>query len=299
LCPQNVNTILETNLPGLELYARGKVRDVYRVDDKLLIVATDRISAFDYILLTGIPDKGKVLTQLSVFWFDFLRDIVPTHFISAHVNEYPAAAQDFRDQLEGRSMLVKRAEMVEVECVARGYLAGSGWKEYRETGAVCGVALPSGLKESSQLPEPIFTPATKAQSGHDENISFETMSKMIGVNPATRLRELTLTIYNHAAAYAKTKGILIADTKFEFGMVDGELVLGDEVLTPDSSRFWPLDTYEPGRSQNSYDKQFVRDYLESIKWSKTPPAPSLPPQIAVKTSEKYKDAYRALTGREI
>jgi len=299
LCPQNVNTILETNLPGLELYARGKVRDVYRVDDKLLIVATDRISAFDYILLTGIPDKGKVLTQLSVFWFDFLRDIVPTHFITAQVDEYPTAIRNFREQLAGRSMLVKQARMVEVECVARGYLAGSGWKEYRETGAVCGIALPSGLKESSQLPEPIFTPATKAQSGHDENISFETMTKLVSVALATRLRDLTLDTYNRAAEYARTKGILIADTKFEFGAVDGELLLGDEVLTPDSSRFWPLDTYEAGRAQNSYDKQFVRDYLESIKWSKTPPAPSLPPEIAQKTSEKYKDAYRALTGREL
>jgi phosphoribosylaminoimidazole-succinocarboxamide synthase len=294
-----VNTILETNLPGLELYARGKVRDVYRVDDKLIIVATDRISAFDYILLTGIPDKGKVLTQLSVFWFDFLRDTVPTHFITARVDDYPSAAQKFREQLEGRSMLVKRAQMVEIECVARGYLAGSGWKEYRETGAVCGIALPPGLRESSQLPEPIFTPATKAQSGHDENISFEATSKLIGSDLACRLRDLTLAIYKQAAEYARTRGIIIADTKFEFGTVDGELVLGDEVLTPDSSRFWPLETYEPGRAQNSYDKQFVRDYLESIKWSKTPPAPSLPPEIARKTSEKYKDAYRALTGREL
>jgi len=294
-----VNTILETNLPGLELYARGKVRDVYRVDDKLLIVATDRISAFDYILPTGIPDKGKVLTQLSVFWFDLLRDIVPTHFICAQVDEYPASSRKFREQLVGRSMLVKRARMVEVECVARGYLAGSGWKEYRDTGSVCGIVLPSGLKESSRLPEPIFTPATKAQSGHDENISFAAMTKLIGADLAARLRDLTLKIYNRAAEYARTKGILIADTKFEFGTVNGELVLGDEVLTPDSSRFWPLDTYEPGSAQNSYDKQFVRDYLESIKWSKTPPAPPLPPEIARKTSEKYKDAYRALTGREL
>jgi phosphoribosylaminoimidazole-succinocarboxamide synthase len=299
LCPQNVNTILETNLSGLELYARGKVRDVYRLDDKLLIVATDRISAFDYILPTGIPDKGKVLTQLSVFWFDFLRDIVPTHLISSQVDEYPARVRNCREQLEGRSMLVKTARMVEIECVARGYLAGSGWKDYRETGSVCGVALPSGLKESSRLPEPIFTPATKAQSGHDENISFAAMTKLIGEDLASRLRDLTLNIYTRAAEYARTKGILIADTKFEFGTVDGELVLADEALTPDSSRFWPLETYEPGRAQNSYDKQFVRDYLESIRWSKTPPAPALQPEIARKTSEKYKDAYRALTGREL
>ncbi len=281
----------------MELYAKGKVRDVYRIDDRLLIVATDRISAFDYILATGIPDKGKVLTQLSVFWFDFLKDIVPTHFLSAQVEEYPAAARLYDQELAGRSMLVKRAAMIEVECVARGYLAGSGWKEYRDTGAVCGISLPAGLQESSPLPEPIFTPATKAQTGHDENISFDAMAKMVGADLAARLRGLTLKIYNRASAYARTKGIIIADTKFEFGMVKGELVLGDEVLTPDSSRFWPLDTYEPGRSQNSYDKQFVRDYLERIQWSKLPPAPPLPDDIAIKTSQKYKEAYRALTGR--
>jgi phosphoribosylaminoimidazole-succinocarboxamide synthase len=294
-----VNVILETNLPGVELYAKGKVRDVYSAEDRLIIVATDRISAFDYILPTGIPDKGRVLTQLSIFWFDFLRDVTPTHFVTANVDEYPAAARACRDQLEGRSMLVRRAKMIEIECVARGYLAGSGWKEYRETGSVCGIALPPDLVESSQLPEPIFTPAIKAQSGHDENISFARMSALVGVERAVRLRELTLKIYAQAAEYARTKGIIIADTKFEFGMVDGGLVLGDEVLTPDSSRFWPLATYRPGRAQDSYDKQFVRDYLESIHWSKTPPAPPLPPEIARKTSEKYKEAYRALTGREL
>jgi phosphoribosylaminoimidazole-succinocarboxamide synthase len=292
-----VNVILDTNLPGLELYAKGKVRDVYRIGGELLIVATDRISAFDYILPTGIPDKGKVLTQLSVFWFEFLRGIVPTHFLTAQVDEYPAVARAFRDQLEGRSMLVKQASMVEIECVARGYLAGSGWKEYRQSGSVCGVPLPAGLQESSRLPEPIFTPATKAQSGHDENISFEAMAAVTGADLAARLRELTLTIYTRAAEYACAKGIIIADTKFEFGMVDGELVLGDEVLTPDSSRFWPLESYQPGRAQNSYDKQFVRDYLERIHWPKTPPAPPLPADVAAKTSEKYIDAYRALTGR--
>jgi phosphoribosylaminoimidazole-succinocarboxamide synthase len=294
-----VNVILDTKLPGLELYAKGKVRDVYSIDDRLLIVATDRISAFDCVLPTGIPDKGKVLTQLSVFWFDFLRDVTPSHFLTAKVEEYPAAARLYDAELEGRSMLVTRAKMVEIECVARGYLAGSGWKEYRETGAVCGVRLPVGLKESSQLPEPIFTPATKAQSGHDENISFDAMVKIAGADLSARLRDLTLKIYTRAAEYARTKGIIIADTKFEFGMVKGELILGDEVLTPDSSRFWPLDTYEPGRAQNSYDKQFVRDYLERIKWPKLPPAPPLPAEIASRTSEKYKEAYLAVTGRAL
>jgi phosphoribosylaminoimidazole-succinocarboxamide synthase len=294
-----VTVILETNFPGLELYARGKVRDVYSIEDRLLIVATDRISAFDYILPTGVPDKGKVLTQLSVFWFDFLREVVPSHFLTANVAEYPAAARLYDAEIEGRSMLVTRAKMVEIECVARGYLAGSGWKEYRETGAVCGVRLPPGLKESSQLPEPIFTPATKEQSGHDENISFDAVVKLTGADLAARLRDLTLKIYTQAAEYARTKGIIIADTKFEFGLVKGELILGDEVLTPDSSRFWPLDTYEPGRAQNSYDKQFVRDYLEQIQWLKQPPAPPLPAEVAAKTSEKYKEAYRALTGRTL
>src|SRR5258708_1117890 len=295
----NVTVILETNFPGLELYARGKVRDVYSTADRLLIVATDRISAFDYILPTGIPDKGKVLTQLSVFWFDFLREVVPSHFLTANVAEYPAGARLYDAELEGRSMLVTRAKMIEVECVARAYLAGSGWKEYRETGAVCAVRLPPGLKESSQLPEPIFTPATKAQSGHDENISFDAMAQITGADLAARLRDLTLKIYTQAAEYARTKGIIIADTKFEFGMVKGELVLGDEVLTPDSSRFWPLDTYEPGRAQNSYDKQFVRDYLEQIRWPKLPPAPPLPAEVAANTSEKYKEAFQALTGRAL
>jgi phosphoribosylaminoimidazole-succinocarboxamide synthase len=294
-----VSVILDTNLPGIELFSRGKVRDVYRIGGELLIIATDRISAFDYILPTGIPDKGKVLTQLSVFWFDFLRGIVPTHFLTAQVDEYPAAARPFRDQLEGRSMLVKQASMVEIECVARGYLAGSGWKEYGRSGSVCGISLPAGLQESARLPEPIFTPATKAQSGHDENISFEAMAAITGADLASRLRDLTLTIYNRAAEYARGKGILIADTKFEFGVVDGEIILGDEALTPDSSRFWPLEGYEPGRAQNSYDKQFVRDYLERIHWPKTPPAPPLPDDVARKTSEKYKDAYRALTGRAL
>jgi len=290
------NIILETQLAGLDFVARGKVRDIYRLGSRLLIVATDRISAFDYILPTGIPDKGRVLTQMSVFWFDFLKEVAPTHFLTADPGQYPASLAPFRPQLEGRSMLVRRAKMIEVECVARGYLAGSGWKEYKETGAICGIPLPPGLKESDRLPEPIFTPATKAQSGHDENISFDTAAGLIGGELAEKLRALTLAIYTKAAAYAETRGIIIADTKFEFGFDGDTLLLGDEVLTPDSSRFWPQATYKPGGPQPSYDKQYVRDYLESIHWNKQPPAPALPPEVASKTSEKYRDAYRALTG---
>lgn len=291
--------LLETDLPGVARHARGKVRDVYSVDNRLLIVATDRISAFDYILKSGIPDKGRVLTQLSIFWFDFLREVTPTHFLTASVEEYPAPLPQFHAQLEGRSMLVKQAQMIDIECVARGYLSGSGWKEYRERGTVCGIALPAGLRESDQLPEPIFTPATKAQTGHDENVSFEHVVSLIGEGLAKRLRDLTLEIYHKAARYAETKGIIIADTKFEFGFVGEELVLGDEVLTPDSSRFWPADTYQPGGAQFSFDKQFVRDYLESIQWNKLPPAPALPEEVAEKTSEKYREAYRILTGRTL
>jgi len=291
--------LLETDFAGVERHGRGKVRDVYRVDGQLLIVASDRISAFDYILPTGIPDKGRVLTQLSIFWFDFLRDLTPTHFLTADIREYPEALHPFADQLEGRSMLVKRAEMIEIECVARGYLAGSGWKEYQRQGTVCGIPLPAGLRESDRLPEPIFTPATKAQTGHDENVSFEHVCSLIGSDLGGRLRDLTLGIYEKAARYAETKGIIIADTKFEFGFVGGELVLGDEVLTPDSSRFWPADTWQPGGPQFSYDKQFVRDYLESIRWNKQPPAPPLPEEVAEKTSEKYRQAYGLLTGREL
>jgi phosphoribosylaminoimidazole-succinocarboxamide synthase len=240
-----------------------------------------------------------VLTQLSIFWFDFLRDLIPTHFLTADVNQYPAALAPFREQLEGRSMLVKRARMIEVECVARGYLSGSGWKEYRGGGSVCGIPLPAGLKESDKLPEPIFTPANKAQSGHDENVSFEHVSSAIGGELAARLRDLTLAIYLRAAEYAGTRGILLADTKFEFGFVGDELLLCDEVLTPDSSRFWPADTYRPGGPQLSYDKQFVRDYLESIHWDKRPPAPPLPAEVAAKTGEKYRQAFEVLTGRPL
>jgi phosphoribosylaminoimidazole-succinocarboxamide synthase len=291
--------ILESNLPGVERYARGKVRDVYSAGDNLLIVATDRISAFDYILATGIPDKGRVLTQLSVFWFDFLREITPTHFLSADCGDYPVPLGQFRDQLEGRSMLVQRARMIEVECVARGYLAGSGWKEYRQSGTVCGIRLPPGLQESDKLPEPIFTPSTKAQTGHDENISLDALVAVVGQDLAGRLRDLTLAIYGRAAEYAAARGVIIADTKFEFGFVGDQLVLADEVLTPDSSRFWPAETWRPGGPQPSYDKQYVRDYLESIHWNKQPPAPPLPAEVAGKTSEKYQQAYRALTGKTL
>jgi phosphoribosylaminoimidazole-succinocarboxamide synthase len=291
--------LLETNLPGINRYAKGKVRDVYSLGDRLLIIATDRISAFDYILPTGIPDKGRVLTQLSIFWFDFLREVTPTHFLTARVDDYPEMLHAFRDQLEGRSMLVKRAAMVEIECVARGYLSGSGWKEYQTQGTVCGIRLPAGLRESDRLPEPIFTPATKAQTGHDENIAFERMAELVGRDLSERLRDLTLEIYTRAAQYAESRGIIIADTKFEFGFVGDQLVLGDEVLTPDSSRFWPAATYKPGGPQFSFDKQFVRDYLESIHWNKQPPAPPLPEEAAAKTSEKYRQAYQELTGHAL
>ena len=298
---QLLDTVLvKTNFPDLQLHASGKVRDVYNVDaNHLLFVATDRISAFDYILATGIPNKGRVLTQISMFWFDFLRDVVPNHVATADVAQYPEALRKYADQLRGRSMLVKRAEMFPVECVARGYLSGSGWKEYQASGSVCGIKLPAGLRDSDQLPEPIFTPATKAVTGHDENISFEHAAEILGQDTATKLRDLTLTIYKKAADYAKQRGIILADTKFEFGITDAGITLADEVLTPDSSRFWPADTYAPGKTQNSYDKQFVRDYLESIKWNKQPPAPALPAEVASKTSEKYMDAYRRLTGHDL
>jgi phosphoribosylaminoimidazole-succinocarboxamide synthase len=276
----------------LKLRGRGKVRDIYEADDRLLIVATDRISAFDYILATGIPDKGRVLTQMTLFWLDFLRDVVPNHLLSTDVSALPP-------EFEGRSMWVKKAQMFDVECVARGYLSGSGWKDYVRTGALCGIPLPAGLRESDALPEPIFTPATKAQSGHDENIPFQTVVSMIGAETAARLRDLTLAIYKKAAEYARSRGIIIADTKFEFGLVDGEIILADEVLTPDSSRFWPAETYSPGGAQPSFDKQFVRDYLESIHWNKQPPAPALPEDVARRTSEKYKEAYRTLSGKSL
>ena len=292
--------LLQTDFPELELYASGKVRDVYRVDNEhLLFVATDRISAFDYVLATGIPHKGRVLTQLSLFWFDFLKAITQSHLVTADVSQYPPLLRKHDDQLRGRSMLVVKAEMVAVECVVRGYLSGSGWKEYQKTGSVCGIKLPAGLRESEKLPEPIFTPATKAASGHDENISFAEMVKRAGRESSEKLRDLSLRIYQTAAGYAAKRGIIIADTKFEFGNTASGIVLGDEVLTPDSSRFWPAEKYQPGRAQDSYDKQYVRDYLESIRWNKQPPAPALPDDVAARTSEKYQDAYRLLTGRKL
>jgi len=292
--------LLQTDFPELELYASGKVRDVYRVDNEhLLFVATDRISAFDYVLATGIPHKGRVLTQLSLFWFDFLKAITQNHLVTADASQYPPLLRKHDDQLRGRSMLVVKAEMVAVECVVRGYLSGSGWKEYQKTGSVCGIKLPAGLRESEKLPEPIFTPATKAASGHDENISFAEMVKRAGRELSEKLRDLSLRIYQTAAGYAATRGIIIADTKFEFGNTASGIVLGDEVLTPDSSRFWPAEKYQPGRAQDSYDKQYVRDYLESIRWNKQPPAPALPDDVAARTSEKYQDAYRLLTGRKL
>jgi len=292
--------LLQTDFPELELYASGKVRDVYRVDNEhLLFVATDRISAFDYVLATGIPHKGRVLTQLSLFWFDFLKAITQNHLVTADASQYPPLLRKHDDQLRGRSMLVVKAEMVAVECVVRGYLSGSGWKEYQKTGSVCGIKLPAGLRESDKLPEPIFTPATKAASGHDENISFAEMVKRAGRESSEKLRDLSLRIYQTAAGYAAKRGIIIADTKFEFGNTASGIVLGDEVLTPDSSRFWPAEKYQPGRAQDSYDKQYVRDYLESIRWNKQPPAPALPDDVAARTSEKYQDAYRLLTGRKL
>jgi phosphoribosylaminoimidazole-succinocarboxamide synthase len=294
------SVLLRTDYPELELHASGKVRDVYSLDnDHLLFVATDRISAFDYVLATGIPHKGRVLTQISLFWFDFLKDIVPNHFVTADVNRYPAVIRSHADELRGRSMMVMRAEMFPVECVARGYLSGSGWKEYKATGVVCGIKLPAGMKESDQLPEPIFTPATKATTGHDINISFEEMCKLVDPELSRQLRDITLRIYKKAADYARQRGIIIADTKFEFGQTAKGITLADEVLTPDSSRFWPADSYQPGKAQDSYDKQYVRDYLEEIRWNKQPPAPALPQEVALRTSEKYLGAYRQLTGREL
>ncbi len=292
--------LLQTDFPSLELFASGKVRDVYGLgSDHLLFVATDRISAFDYVLATGIPNKGRVLAQISLFWFDFLKDIVPNHLVTADVGRYPAEVQQYAGQLRGRSMLVQRAEMFPVECVVRGYLSGSGWKEYKATGKVCGIKLPTGLRESDELPEPIFTPATKATTGHDENISLEQMSRLVDPEDARRLHDLSLAIYSQAAAHARQKGIIIADTKFEFGRTAAGITLADEVLTPDSSRFWPADKYSPGMAQQSFDKQYVRDYLEEIRWNKLPPAPALPAEVARRTSEKYVESYRRLTGREL
>jgi phosphoribosylaminoimidazole-succinocarboxamide synthase len=292
-----MRVVRETNFAGISPAARGKVRDIYDAGDKLLIVATDRLSAFDVIMPTPIPDKGRVLTQLSLFWFDLLRDVIPNHVLSA--TEFPAPFDAYRDELAGRSMLVRKTAPLPIECVVRGYVSGSGWKDYKATGKICGIALPSGLRESDRLPEPIFTPATKAATGHDENISFERAAALIGDQRARQVRDVSLEIYRRAAAYAEPRGILLADTKFEFGLLGDELIWIDEALTPDSSRFWPAAQYKPGGPQPSFDKQFVRDYLESIHWPKTPPGPELPPEVVGATRDKYREAYRILTGREL
>ncbi|MBF8301668.1 MAG: purC [Acidobacteria bacterium] len=292
--------LLETRLNGLAPHRQGKVRDIYDVGDALLMVATDRISAFDYVLGSGIPDKGKVLTQLSAFWFDKTRDIVPNHVLETDVRRYPAELGRYAGILAGRSMLVRKTNPVPVECVARGYLSGSGWKDYVATGVVCGVRLPPGLRESDRLPEPIFTPATKATSGHDVNISETEAGRLIGAALVETLRSLTLALYAYGAAHADRCGILMADTKFEFGLTpDGQILLIDEVMTPDSSRYWPKDQYNPGRAQPSFDKQFVRDYLEQIRWNKQPPVPSLPDEVVAGTREKYIEAFRRLSGQEL
>lgn len=292
-----MNALLQTDIPELKLLSRGKVRDIYELDGDLLMIASDRISAFDHILATGIPGKGKVLTRISNFWFDKFADVVPNHLITADVKDLPATLDRHKSMLEGRFMRVKRARMFPVECVVRGYISGSGWKDFQRTGEIGGIRLAAGLRESDRLPEPIFTPATKAESGeHDENISFEKMANVIGQADASRLRDLSIELYERAARHAETCGILIADTKFEFGMTDDGILLGDEALTPDSSRFWPKDQYEPGRSQPSFDKQYVRNYLEEIHWNKQAPAPALPPEVVKGTQDRYLEAYRRLTG---
>lgn len=296
-----MTALLKTDLNNVvPLIGRGKVRDLYAVGEDLLLVATDRISAFDHVLGTGIPGKGKILTQISLFWFDLFRDLVPNHILAAEVSQYPAALHPFADQLEGRSMLVKRAAMFPVECVARGYLAGSGWKEYQTSSTVCGIPLPAGLLDGSRLPEPVFTPASKSQDGeHDENISFAAVEQKLGAADAAELRRLTLAIYGKAAEHAAARGLILADTKFEFGRIGGQIVLADEVLTPDSSRFWEAASWKPGGAQPSFDKQFVRDYLEAIRWNKQAPAPSLPDDVVERTLAKYLEAFRRLTGRDL
>ena len=295
-----MNALLKTDLGSTPLLGRGKVRDLYAVDDALLLVATDRISAFDHVLATGIPGKGKILTQMSLFWFDFLSGIAPNHLIAADVAQFPASLKPYAAQLEGRSMLVKRARMFPVECVARGYLAGSGWKEYKAAGTICGIQLPPALHDGSRLPEPIFTPATKSQDGaHDENIAFEATENLLGPAVAAELRHLTLALYKKAAAHAEGRGLILADTKFEFGALSDGIILADEVLTPDSSRFWDASLWKPGGPQPSFDKQFVRDYLESIHWNKQAPAPGLPADVVERTLAKYLEAFTRLTGREM
>ena len=295
-----MTALLKTNLGDTPLIGRGKVRDLYAVGDALLLVATDRISAFDHMLGTGIPGKGKILTQISLFWFDLLSDLVPNHLITADVDQFPASLKPYRDQLEGRSMLCRRAAMFPVECVARGYLAGSGWKEYQAGATVCGIPLPAGLLDGSKLPEPLFTPATKSQDGaHDENISFAATAVVLGEADAEELRRLTLALYAKAAQHAEACGMILADTKFEFGRTAEGIILADEVLTPDSSRFWERSLWKPGGAQPSFDKQFVRDYLESIHWNKQAPAPSLPQDVVERTQAKYLEAFRRLTGRDL
>jgi phosphoribosylaminoimidazole-succinocarboxamide synthase len=291
--------LLESNIPDVKLWRRGKVRDVYDLGDRLLIVATDRISAFDVILPTGIPDKGVVLTQISLFWFQLLEDVVPNHVVTSDVDAYDPVLRPYRDQLEGRSMIVAKTEPLPVEAVVRGYITGSGWKEYKAKGSVCGITLPTGLRESDRLDPAIFTPSTKADVGHDENITFAEVEKTLGPERAAQVRDVTLSLYHRARAHAESRGIILADTKFEFGIKDGRLIWIDEALTPDSSRFWPKDSYEPGRGQPSFDKQYVRDYLETLSWDKQPPGPSLPADVVARTAEKYREAYRRLTGREL
>ena len=292
--------VYETSIPELELIHRGKVRDLYALDDLILMVATDRLSAFDVVFPDPIPDKGRILTRLSVFWFEMLHELAPNHIVETDVQKFPDSLKKYTELLKDRSMLVKRAEPLAIECIVRGYITGSGWKDYLKTGKVCGISLPQGLRESDRLPEPIFTPSTKADVGlHDENITLDKAAEIVGRQTLDQVEELSLKIYEAASEYALKRGIIIADTKFEFGFIDGTLCLIDEVLTPDSSRFWPLDSYEPGRPQESFDKQFVRNYLESIKWDKKPPAPSLPEEIKIKTRQRYLDAYRRITGREL
>lgn len=293
------DVLLKTDFKDLKLFRRGKVRDVYDLGDKLLIVSTDRISCFDVILLCGIPQKGRVLTGISVFWFDFIKDIIPHHLITADVDKYPPELQKYKAQLSGRSMLVLKTKSLPVECVVRGYLSGSGWNEYKEKQSICGITLPKGLRQSDKLPEVIFTPSTKADVGHDQNVSQKYIAELVGADIADDLKKVSIEVYERASSYALQKGIIIADTKFEFGIHNDRMIIIDEVLTPDSSRFWPAEGYQPGKVQMSFDKQFVRDYLEELGWDKKAPAPGLPPEIISKTTEKYLEAYRKLTGREI
>jgi len=297
--PMKKDVVLSVDLPPLKLFKRGKVRDLYHLDGRLLMVATDRISAFDVVLPEGIPYKGRVLTAMSEFWFNFTRDIIPNHLITTSVSALPACLSGYQSILKGRAMLVKKARRINIECVVRGYLTGSGWREYQKNGSVCGIKLSEGLRESEELPEPIFTPATKASSGHDINITKEQMTDLVGEELAHQLKSISVLLYKKAAEYAESRGIIIADTKFEFGIDGKEIILIDEVLTPDSSRFWAKDEYQPGVAQRSFDKQYVRDYLESLNWNKEPPAPHLPEEVIRKTSEKYQEAYKRIMGKSL